>query len=149
MGWFTNAFTPKVGVHQKYYTHQGFNFSECGPACLATILKKKTGKLSINRYLCRSKQSRPSWWTAQNIVQAASAFGVTLQIGSYSMNHSAGIYLSTYLGFGHWVVAWRGDDNRVNVLDPKRGYYIVPEQQFKNSLKSYTYVYTGVRFCCE
>jgi len=146
MGWFTRAFTPKVGVHQSYYTYQGFNLSECGPACLATVIKKQRPGSAISRYACRNKQPQPSWWTAHSIVQAAKGFGFSLQIGSYSMSHEAGIYLSNYLGFGHWVVAWRSDDNRVNVLDPKRGYYIVPEHQFKNSLKSYTYVYTGVGF---
>lgn len=146
MGWFTRMIKPNFGKFTNVAEYQGFNLSECGPADLATVLRKKTGDMSINRHVCRNKLPQPSWWTAHSIVQAAKGFGVTFQIGSYSMHHEAGIYLSNYLGFGHWVVAWRGKDDRVNVLDPKRGYYIVSEQRFKSSLKSYTYVYTGVKF---
>jgi len=144
MGWFT--FKPYYSKYASFAEYQGFNLSECGPAALATILKKQRPDSAISRFACRARVKQPSWWTANSIVAAAKSFGVDMPLASYTMNHEAGIYLSSYFGFGHWVVAWRGEDNRVNVIDPKRGFYIMPEYKFRQTLKSNTYVYTGTRF---
>lgn len=140
MSWLTRLFKRNTGV-----PYQGWNFSECGPTALSDVLSHRAGRL-ISRYQCRNQKPTPSWWTAKDLVYVGNKLGGGFQIAHYSMTANAGIYLSTYLGFGHWVVAWKGSDNRIHVRDPKRGYYIVTESQFRPTLKSWTYVHTNVRF---
>lgn len=146
MRWLTRRFRPNFGKYSSVAEYQGFNFSECGPAALATLIKQQRKDNSVSRFTCRSKQVNPSWWTRHSIITAGAQLGIRLDTAHYNVTATAGIYLSSYAGFGHWVVAWRDSNNRIQVLDPKRGHYILDEARFKRTLKSYVYVASTVRF---
>ena len=143
MSWFRHPYT---GAYNAVYEWQGANVSECGPAALATLIRQHRGYNAVTRFTCRAKQPEPSWWTAHSIVSASTALGLHTELTNYTLSRQAGIYLSTYWGFGHWVVAWLHPDGRVQVLDPKRGQYRLTEREFRRRLKSNIYVASSVVF---
>lgn len=126
--------------------YQGFNFSECGPTALAMLATQGVLHKRFDRYQCRAQKRTPSWWYASDVVEAGAKLGLPLQLAHISIKSQAGIYLSSYWGFGHWVVAWKLSDNLVQVLDPKRGPYTTTEARFRRSLKSTVYVSSSVIF---
>lgn len=146
MHWLINMFRPRqVGKYSHIYEHQGANFSECGPACLTMLLRKSRPQLVTSHEICRGAKPTPSWWTARDIVEAGHELGLVLNVREYQLDRRAGVYLSTYLGFGHWVVAWKDGAGTVHVLGPKRGYFTMTPRQFRNTLKSNIYVSSSLK----
>lgn len=137
---------PFSGAYTSVYEYQGFNFSECGPSALAMIVNKSKGYKMVTPADCRKLYPTPSWWYAKHIELAAHYYGVRLTPrNSVSLDRHAGIYLSTYWNFGHWVIAWK-EGSTVKVLDPKRGYYSTTERNFKSRLKSNVWLISTVYF---
>lgn len=142
MSWFRRPYT---GIYDKVYEWQGGNFSECGPAALATVVNQLRHD-KVDRFQCRNLQPLPSWWRAVDFLEPAKALSIHLELGNATLARSAGIYLNTYWGFGHWVVAWLRPDGQVQVLDPKRGTYTTTTNIFMRGLKSRTYLATDAIF---
>ena len=134
---------PFSGEYSGVYQWQGHNLSECGPSCLAMITNSVHPETRVSPSTCRALCPTPSWWYAANFIQPAQALDVALEVKDYSVSRNAGIYLSSYWGFGHWVVAWLDSSSLVYVLDPKRGYKQYTQDYFRRMLKSNIYLMSG------
>lgn len=126
--------------------YQGFNFSECGPAAVSMVINQNRGRREVSRFTCRAISPQPGWWCARHVAKALREYDVSASITPLALTTKAGIYLHSYWGFGHWVVAYMQRDGLVRALDPKRGEYVTTWDRFKRGLKSASYVSTSVEF---